>query len=93
MKTHISDIIQYLHSERDRWVKDLRIDEDDPYIGDTTIGLREVLNAHFLLAEFFASTGEGLGGLGPKEPNLLHSALSPCPSRTGSWNVLVSGFA
>lgn len=71
-----SPVIGYIRSEHGRWLKALIPDDDDPYMGDTTIGLREVLNAHFLLAEFFATTGEGLGGLGPKEPNLLHSALS-----------------
>lgn len=73
---HYSPVSEYIRSEHDRWIMELCKDGDDPYLGDTTIGLREVLNAHFLLAEFFSSTGEGLGGLGPKEPNLLHSALS-----------------
>jgi death-on-curing protein len=62
---------------------------DDPYVGDPTIGLREVLNAHFLLAEFFAEAGEGLGGLGPKAVNLLHSALSrqfTASGNTPRWN-------
>jgi death-on-curing family protein len=70
-----SDLTAYIRSERQRWERQLCAD-DDPYIGDTTIGMGEVLNAHFLLAEFFAQTGEGLGGLGPKDANLLHSALS-----------------
>lgn len=32
--------------------------------------------AHFLLADYFCKTGEGIGGLGPKDIDLLHSALS-----------------
>jgi prophage maintenance system killer protein len=76
MHTDATAVVKYIRSEHDRWLKELRVSEDDPYAGYTTVSLREVLNAHFLLAEFFARTGEGLGGLGPKEPNLLHSALS-----------------
>jgi death-on-curing family protein len=48
----------------------------DPYLSKITIGIHEVLEAHFLLAEFFTANGEGLGGLGPKDLHLLHSALS-----------------
>ena len=69
------DLLNYIRSERERWDA-LLCANDDPYVGDTTIGMQDVLNAHFLLAEFFAQTGEGLGGLGPKDTNLLHSALS-----------------
>jgi death-on-curing family protein len=71
----LTGVVKYIRSERERWEKALVVD-DDPYEGDATIGIRDVLNAHFLLAEFFAETGEGLGGLGPKDANLLHSALS-----------------
>ena len=52
-----------------------QIGDADPYAGRISIGLKEVLRTHFLLAEFFASKGEGLGGVGPKDINLLHSAL------------------
>lgn len=52
------------------------IGKADPYIGRVTIGIHEVLQAHFLLADYFWKTGEGLGGLGPKNIDLLHSALS-----------------
>jgi death-on-curing family protein len=70
----IEDIQAHIWKEHQRWIGSIAA--EDPYVGDTTIGIREVLRAHFLLAEFFASTGEGLGGLGPKDPNLLHSALA-----------------
>jgi len=65
------------------------IGDADPYLGKTTIGFKEVLKAHFLLAEYFAATGEGLGGLGPRSLNLLHSALSRQTSAFGGiphWN-------
>ncbi|MDE2570526.1 MAG: type II toxin-antitoxin system death-on-curing family toxin [Sphingomonadales bacterium] len=48
----------------------------DPYYSKFTIGLHEVLQAHFLLIDFFFDIGEGIGGVGPKNMNLLHSALS-----------------
>lgn len=52
------------------------VGRSDPYAGKVMIGIHEVLQAHFLLAEYFARIGEGIGGLGPKDINLLHSALS-----------------
>lgn len=66
--------MSHVKSEYERYLK--VIGEGDPYAGQTTIGIRDVLRAHFLLAEFFVKTGEGLGGLGPKDVNLLHSALN-----------------
>ena len=48
----------------------------DPYLTRYTIGIHEVLEAHFLLLDFFSGIGEGVGGVGPKDTNLLHSALS-----------------
>jgi len=48
----------------------------DPYEGKYTIGIHECLHAHFLLVDFFHKIGEGIGGVGPKSINLLHSALS-----------------
>jgi hypothetical protein len=33
----------------------------DPYLSKVTIGLHEVLQAHFLLVEFFYGVGEGTG--------------------------------
>jgi death-on-curing family protein len=36
----------------------------------------DVLNAHFVLADFFYSKGEGIGGVGPRDVHLLESAVS-----------------
>lgn len=36
----------------------------------------EVLDAHFLLADYFRELGEGIGGVGPKSVHLLQSAVS-----------------
>jgi prophage maintenance system killer protein len=57
-----------------RWVE--AVGPADPYISKYTIGVHEVLQAHFLLVDFFHDIGEGIGGVGPKSINLLHSALS-----------------
>jgi prophage maintenance system killer protein len=59
--------------EKERWLRDLK--SGDVYSTRTTIGITEVLEAHFLLMEYFAKIGEGVGGIGPKEPRLLLSAL------------------
>lgn len=61
-------------NEYNRWVN--LIGMADPYLSKITIGLHEVLHAHFLLVDFFHDVGEGIGGAGPKSVNLLHSALS-----------------
>lgn len=70
----IPDRIAYVRSEYARWSN--IVGSDDPYTGRVTIGIHEVLHAHFLLAEYFAQIGEGIGGVGPKDIHLLHSALS-----------------
>ncbi len=50
---------------------------DDIYIGPKTVGIFDVLRAHYLIIDFFSSEyGEGVGGVGPKDLNLLHSTLS-----------------
>lgn len=64
---------EQVKKEFDRWVN--LIGPYDPYTGKVTIGLHEVLQAHFLLVDFFFNKGEGLGGVGPKDVNMLHSAL------------------
>lgn len=64
-----------LEREYYRWVE--KIGEDDPYKSRTTVGLHDVLRAHFLILDFFSQDqqGEGVGGVGPKEIDLLHSAV------------------
>jgi prophage maintenance system killer protein len=62
-----------IRAEYLRWVE--IVGEDDPYAGPNALGIHDVLKAHFLIADFFFAAGEGLGGLGPRDPTLLHSAL------------------
>ncbi len=51
------------------------LDGEDPYTGQGYLGIIDVLNAHFLIADFFYQENYGLGGIGPRSMNLLHSAL------------------
>ena len=51
------------------------IGEDDPYAGPQYLGIHDVLKAHFLIADYFYALGKGLGGIGPRSADLLHSAL------------------
>lgn len=67
------EIREPLLGEYKRW---LNIVGDDPYHQDCIIGIHDVLRAHFLLLDYFLDGGEGVGGVGPKDLNLLHSAVS-----------------
>lgn len=60
-------------TEFSRWYK--FFGENDPYTANGNIGIHDVLRAHFLIVDYFYSEGYGLGGIGPKDPNLLHSAV------------------
>jgi len=59
--------------EYDWWLRQVG---DDPYYQDCVIGIHDVLRAHFLLLDFFLKEGEGVGGVGPRDLGLLHSAVS-----------------
>jgi death-on-curing protein len=69
--------MEFLHSglkgEYDRWVK--LLNGQDPYCSQFTCGIHEVLRAHFLIADFFLDNDYGIGGVGPKSLDLLHSAI------------------
>ena len=69
-----SDLIAFLRSEKERWERILQ-KEEMPAERDK-ISIQEVLDAHFHLLEFFADIGEGVGGVGPKAPDLLVSAVA-----------------
>lgn len=60
-------------SEFDRWCR--YFGDHDPYTSNGNIGLRDVLRAHFLIADYFFGEGYGIGGIGPRDANLLHSAV------------------
>ncbi|MDD9823192.1 MAG: type II toxin-antitoxin system death-on-curing family toxin [Gammaproteobacteria bacterium] len=67
-----------IQREYERWAKKLEASGAAADAGTDTLNWREVLDAHFLIAKFFAANGGGLGGLGPRDRNgeLLQSALS-----------------
>lgn len=46
------------------------------YTPDNCHSVWEVIRAHFLIADFFYSRGEGIGGVGPRDLPLLVSAVS-----------------
>lgn len=59
--------------EYGRWL-DI-IGHEDSYETSQTVGIHDVLRAHFLIVDFFYGKQAGLGGIGPRETNLLHSAV------------------
>lgn len=67
-------VLKELQEDFDRWQKEIG---EDIYISHKTIGIIDVLRAHYLIVDFFAvEHNEGVGGVGPKNLNLLHSTLS-----------------
>lgn len=70
----VEHIIKELYDDYQRWIEKI---EEDPYSGKGKVGIKDVLRAHYLIVDYFAREhGEGIGGVGPKDINLLHSALS-----------------
>lgn len=69
--------MEFLHSDIEneflRW--SALFGDDDPYISDDTIGLHDVLRAHFLIVDFFVEQDYGIGGIGPRNNDLLHSSI------------------
>jgi death-on-curing protein len=60
------------------------------------IGLRDLLAAHFLIVDYFAEKKYGIGGVGPRSLDLLHSALSRQFTGYGGarkWNGLYENCA
>lgn len=51
------------------------VGDNDPYAGSGCLGIKDVLKAHYLIADHFHNQGGSVGGLGPKSIDLLHSAL------------------
>lgn len=69
--------MDYFHTEIDREAKrwDQIVGSNDNYETEQTLGIKDVLKAHFLIADFFKEEGMGLSTAGPKSLELLHSAL------------------
>jgi death-on-curing protein len=62
-----------IQNEYERWLKIAGAD-DSPH-APRSIGIKDVLWAHFVLIDYFVREGEGYGGVGPRDLNLLHSAI------------------
>jgi death-on-curing family protein len=90
--------MDFLHAqverEYQRWTN--IVGSDDPYRTDDAIGLHDVLKAHFLLIDYFVEKNYAVGGVGPRELDLLHSALSRQFTSYGGvrkWNGLFENCA
>lgn len=62
-----------VETEYRRWLA--KIGQEDRYDSNETVGIHDVLRAHFLIADYFFGQQSGIGGFGPKDLNLLHSAV------------------
>lgn len=49
--------------------------DHDPFESQSTLGIVDVLRAHYLIADFFLTEQRELGGIGPRDIRLLESAL------------------
>jgi len=77
-----------LYEEYQRYHKEL-VGDSDPFIGPRTIGVDDVLRAHYLLCDFFLREGEEIALAGPRDVNLLMSAIGRQTSGYGGvakWN-------
>jgi death-on-curing protein len=70
--------MQFLHPdverEYERWQETVGALQQDESRG--AVGVRDVLRAHFLIVDYFIGSEYGVGGVGPRDVNLLHSAVS-----------------
>ncbi len=60
--------------EYERWR--YAVGDAEPYTGENILGIHDVLRAHFLIADSFATRDDPVGLIGPRDLGLLHSALS-----------------
>lgn len=51
------------------------IEQSAQYESVLDLTVKDVLRAHFMIADFFAKEGEGIGGFGPKDIHMLVSAI------------------
>jgi death-on-curing family protein len=70
--------LQFVHAsleeEYQRWLKLVGDDHNPGGVG--VVRVQDVLRAHFLIADFFMEEERGIGGVGPRDLNLLHSAVA-----------------
>jgi prophage maintenance system killer protein len=66
-------INQSVADEYARWIDKIG---PDPFSSSGGVGIHEVLRAHFSIVDHFLGLEYGIGGVGPRDTNLLHSAVS-----------------
>lgn len=79
-----------IDQEYKRWSS--QVDDDEQYDTQETVGLLDVLRAHFLIADYFYGREAGLGGIGPRDLNLLHSAVYRQFVAYGGTNKWKTGY-
>jgi hypothetical protein len=65
---------EVVKNEYERWL--VKFGSVDPYDTKETLGVKDVLKAHFLIADYFFGAGYGIAALGPRDSNLLHSVVN-----------------
>jgi len=83
-------LLKEVKGEYERWKK--KIGDRDDYVSVNTVGIQEVMRAHFLLADYFYYIKKEIGGIGPKNLDLLHSALYRQFSGFGGVSYCVDKF-
>jgi death-on-curing family protein len=63
-----------IRGEYDHWVR--MAGSSVHYRTNETLGIRDVLRAHFLLQDYFFEQREQVGGIGPRDISMLHSTLN-----------------
>lgn len=66
-------IKKWLREDYERWLA--LLPSEDAFSGPTSIGIDDVLRAHYLLCDYFVSEGEAIAVPGPRSLALLGSAV------------------
>ncbi len=67
------ELAPVIQQEYDRW--NTLIGDSDPYVGRHCLGIKDVLKAHYLIANKFYVEQAGMGGIGPMSLDKLHSVM------------------
>src|SRR5262245_35454977 len=68
--------MDFFNSEaREEYDRTVSCIDRDPYASQSTLGLMDVIRAHYLVVGFFLTEQRELGGTGPRDIRLLESAL------------------
>lgn len=67
------DFCQEIREEYDRWIAKVAGAPSIPRAGCLTV--EDLLKVHFTIADHFLRLGEGIGGIGPRDLDILHSTV------------------